>query len=138
MSLYFVFSCADDANTTNWILLIPSGPLSKSITGSQYVIILVIHIVQTYVICSTQGVVDSFFFNVTMHLAGQLEVLRNKFQTFANERNTEANYRKKFIGLVNRHNELIELYQNLEDTFNLYILFQLVTVTIMLALMGNI
>ncbi|KAF3054460.1 Odorant receptor 324 [Nylanderia fulva] len=77
-----------------------------------------------------------FFFNITMHLAGQLKVLKNTFQTFANKPNTETNYRKKFIGLINRHSKLIEFYQNLEDSFNLCTLINLMMVTIILAFIG--
>lgn len=137
--LYFAFLwCTADANTTYWMLLVPSGPLATSITGSQYVILLIIQIVQTSIVCSTQCVIDSFFFNVTLHLAGQVEVLKNKFKIFANDSDTEANYRKKFVSLVDRHGELMEFYQNLEDTFHLFILVQLVMVTILLALIGSI
>ncbi|KAF3054474.1 Odorant receptor 271 [Nylanderia fulva] len=134
--IFFTDSNLLDANTTNWILLLPCGPLSKSITGSQYVIILTIQFVQTVMACSVLFLENSFFFNITMHLAGQLEVLKNKFQTFANKPNTEANYRKKFIRLINRHSKLMEFYQNLEDSFNLCILIELVTVTIVLAFIG--
>lgn len=130
--------CTADANATYWMLLVPSGPLATSITGSQYVILLTIQIVQTSIVCSTQCIIDSFFFNITLHLAGQVEVLKNKFKIFANGADTEANYRKKFVNLVDRHGELMEFYQNLEDTFHFLILFQLVMVTIMLALIGNI
>ncbi|XP_070167690.1 odorant receptor 13a-like [Polyergus mexicanus] len=134
--IFFTDSLDANANTTNWILLVPSGPLGKSITGSQYVIILLIQIVQTSIICSTQCIIDSFFFNVTMHLSGQLEVLKNRFKIFLSKPDTEANYRKKFVGLINRHSELMEFYQNLEDSFHFFILSQLVMVTIMLALIG--
>ncbi|KAF3054478.1 Odorant receptor 273 [Nylanderia fulva] len=134
--IFFTDSNLLDANTTNWILLFPCDPLSKSITGSQYVIILAIQLVQAVIGCSVLFIKSSFFFNVTMHLAGQVEVLKNKFQTFANKPNTEANYRKKFIGLINRHSKLMEFYQNLEDSFNFFILIELVIVTIMLAFIG--
>ncbi|KAF3054472.1 Odorant receptor 372, partial [Nylanderia fulva] len=86
--------------------------------------------------CSVLFLENSFFFNITMHLAGQLEVLKNKFQTFVNKPNTEANYRKKFIRLINRHSKLMEFYKNLEDSFNLFILIKLVTMTIVLAFIG--
>ncbi|KAF3054284.1 Odorant receptor 243 [Nylanderia fulva] len=134
--IFFTDSNLLNANTTNWIFLIPCDQLSKSITGSQYVIILAIQLVQGVIGCSALFIESSFFFNVTMHFAGQLEVLKNKFQTFANKPNTEANYRKEFIGLINRHSKLIEFYQNLEDSFNLFILIELVTVTIVLAFIG--
>ncbi|KAF3054461.1 Odorant receptor 382, partial [Nylanderia fulva] len=40
---------------------------------------------------------------------------------------------KKVYRLINRHSKLMEFYQNLEDSFNLCILIELVTVTIVLA-----
>lgn len=83
-------------------------------------------------------IVDCFFFNVAAHLTGQLELLNNKFKTFANEPDTEENYRKKFVSLINRHSELMELYQNLEDSFHFLILSQIVVTTVMIALMGNV
>ncbi|KAF3054475.1 Odorant receptor 364 [Nylanderia fulva] len=55
---------------------------------------------------------------------------------FANKTNTDANYRKKFIGLINRHSKLIEFYQNLKSFFNRCTLINLVTVIIMLAFIG--
>ncbi|KAF3054473.1 Odorant receptor 348 [Nylanderia fulva] len=122
--IFFTDSNLLDANTTNWILLISCDPLSKSITGSQYVIILAIQLVQMVIGASLLFVESSFFFNITMHLAGQLKP------------NTETNYRKKFIGLINRHSKLIEFYQNLEDSFNLCTLINLMMVTIILAFIG--
>ncbi|KAL6253412.1 hypothetical protein P5V15_015262 [Pogonomyrmex californicus] len=118
--IYFMDENLVDANTTNWILFIPCGPLSKSINGLQFVIILVIQILQTISLCIILSIVDTFFFTMTIHLAGQLE----------------ANYRKKFVSLINRHSKLTEFYQNLEDTFNFLILSQLVSTTIMIALVG--
>ncbi|EGI58730.1 hypothetical protein G5I_13194 [Acromyrmex echinatior] len=123
-----------NVNATNWFLLIPSGPLSHLITGPQYAIILTIQIVQSCVLSFLLFTVDSFFFNVTIHLTGQLEVLKNNFKTFTNELNIKANYRKKFVSLINRHSLLIELYQNLEDTFHFLILYQVVILMILLAL----
>jgi len=137
MFFFFLFLCCV-VNTTNWVFLIPSGPLVSSITVSQYAIILTIQIVQVFALSLLLCIADSLFFNVTIHLTGQLEVLKNKFKTFANELNTEANYRKKFVDLINRHSKLMELYQNLEDSFHFLILSQLVVTTIMLALMGNV
>ncbi|XP_011878863.1 PREDICTED: uncharacterized protein LOC105568088 [Vollenhovia emeryi] len=134
--IYFPDENLADVNTTNWVLLIPSGPLSNWITGTQSAITLTIQIIQACILSIMLGIADSLFFTVTLHLAGQLEVLKSKFQTFANEPNTEANYRKKFVGLINRHSELTELYQNLEDSFHILILSQLVVTTVMLALAG--
>lgn len=112
--------------------------MGNLVTGSQYVIIFIIHLVQVFILSFMLCIVDCFFFNVAIHLTGQFEVLNNKFKTFANEPDTEANYRKKFVSLINRHSELMELYQNLEDSFHFLILSQIVVTTIMLALIGNV
>ncbi|XP_018341860.1 PREDICTED: uncharacterized protein LOC108748309 [Trachymyrmex septentrionalis] len=134
--IFFTDMNSMNVNTTDWLLLIPSGPLSQLITGPQYAIILTIQIVQSCVLSFLLFTVDSFFFNITIHLTGQLEVLKNNFKTFTNEPNTEANYRKKFVNLINRHSLLMELYQNLEDTFHFLILSQIVIVTVLFALIG--
>ncbi|XP_018397688.1 PREDICTED: uncharacterized protein LOC108775736 [Cyphomyrmex costatus] len=125
-----------NVNTTDWMLLIPSGPLNHFITGPQYAVILTIQIVQSSVLSFLLFTVDSFFFNIILHLTGQLEVLKNNFKTFTSEPKTVTNYRKKFVNLVNRHSLLMELYQNLEDTFHFLILYQIVVVTVLLALVG--
>ncbi|XP_012534857.1 uncharacterized protein LOC105835825 [Monomorium pharaonis] len=125
-----------NVNTTNWLFFIPSGSLSSSITGSQYAIILTIQIIQIAILAFILCLTDSFFFNITIHLCGQLEILKNKFGTFTNKPDTKINYRKKFISLINRHKELTELYQNLEDCFHFLILFQLVESTLLLAIIG--
>ncbi|XP_077266954.1 odorant receptor 4-like [Temnothorax americanus] len=125
-----------DVNTTNWLPMYPSGPLGNLVTGSQFAILLPIQIVQITILSALLCIADCFFFNITIHLTGQLELLKNKFKTFANEPDTEANYRKKFVGLINRHSELMELYENLEDSFHFLILSQLVVTTIMLAMIG--
>lgn len=137
MILHFL-SCVANFTTTNWIFPIPSGSLSNSITGTQYIIILALQIFQLAVMCTIQPIVDSFFFNVTMCLTGQLELIKNKFETFANEPDTKANYRKKFVELINRHGELMKYYQNLEGTFHFLVLVQLVVNTVMLAILGNV
>jgi len=79
LMFFFLFLCCV-VNTTNWVFLIPSGPLVSSITVSQYAIILIIQIVQVFALSLLLCIADSLFFNVTIHLTGQLEVLKNKFK----------------------------------------------------------
>ncbi|XP_012222833.2 odorant receptor 13a-like [Linepithema humile] len=134
--IFFMDPLEANSTTINWMFLIPSGPLSSLVTGTQYIIILALQTFQLGLMCVVQPVVDSFFFNVTMYLTSQLEIVKNKFKSFANEPDTEANHRKKFAQLINRHNELMENYQNLEDSFHFFILFQLVVTTLMLAIIG--
>ncbi|KAF3054287.1 Odorant receptor 384 [Nylanderia fulva] len=112
--IFFTDSNLLDANTTNWILLLPCGPLSKSITGSQYVIILTIQL------CSNgHGV-------FARGAQKQISDIRKQAKH-------RGKLSKKVIRLINRHSKLMEFYQNLEDSFNLCILIELVTVTIVLA-----
>jgi len=123
-------------NATDRMFIIPCGTLGNKITSLQYVILIIFQTFQLLLICTTQFITDSFYINVTLHLAGQLKVLKTKFKIFASKPDTQINYRKQFVSLVNRHCELMELNQNMEDTFNLIILFQLVIVTLLLALLG--
>jgi len=127
-----------NVNATDRMFIIPCGELGNKITGLQYAILIIFQTFQLLLICTTQFVTDSFYINVTLHLTGQLKVLKTKFKIFASKPDTQINYRKQFISLVNRHCELMELNQNLEDTFNLIILFQFVIVTLLLALLGII
>lgn len=129
---------ADSVNATNWVFLLPSGELGNKISGPLYAAIIVLQIFQINMIAVIQCISDSYYITVILHLAGQLRVLKTKFSTFANKPDTDVNYRKRFVGLVNRHCELIEFIQNLEDTFQLVILYQLIIVTLLLALLGSV
>jgi len=120
-----------------WVFLIPSGDLSKIITGSQYLILIIFQNFQLFILCLMQCVSDSFYINITLHITGQLKILKEKFKTFASKPDNVENNRKHLSKLVNRHCKLAELNKNIEDTFHLIILFQLVIVTLLLALLGT-
>lgn len=120
-----------------WVFLIPSGDLSKIITGSQYLILIIFQNFQLLILCLMQCVSDSFYINITLHITGQLKILKAKFKTFASKPDNVENNRKHLSKLVNRHCKLAELNKNIEDTFHLIILFQLVIVTLLLALLGT-
>ncbi|XP_028050819.1 odorant receptor 42b [Monomorium pharaonis] len=126
----------DGINTRNRMFIIPCGELGNKMTELQYAIFTIVNTVQLLVICTTQSITDCFFINVTLHISGQLKVLKTKFKSFTSKPDTHINYRKQFINLVNRHCKLMEHNQNVEDTFHLCILFQFVSVTLLLALLG--
>ncbi|XP_029172352.1 odorant receptor 10a-like [Nylanderia fulva] len=119
-----------------WILLIPSGDLSEKITGSQYLMIIVLQVLQLLTLSVMQCTTDSFYMNNTLHLTGQLKILKAKFKTFASKPDTVENNRKHLSRLVDRHCELAKFSRNIEDTFHLIILFQLVVATLLIALIG--
>ncbi|KAG5314235.1 OR9A protein, partial [Acromyrmex insinuator] len=124
-----------NVNATDRLFIIPCGEFGNKINGLQYSMVIGFQTIQLLMICIMQPIGDSFYINVTLHLTGQLKVLKKKFKNFASKPDTQINHRKRFISLINRHCELTELHQNLEDTFNLIILFQLVIVTLLLALL---
>ena len=127
-----------NVSATDRLFIIPCGEFGNKINGLQYSMVIGFQTVQLFMMCIGQPIEDSFYINVTLHLTGQLKVLKKKFKNFASKPDTQINHRKRFISLINRHCELTELNQNLEDTFNLIILFQLVIVTFLLALLGII
>lgn len=102
-----------------------------------YAVLVVIQSIQITLISESESIMDCFYTNVTLHLTGQLEVLKLRIRTFASKADTTENHRKQFAKLIERHIELIELNRNLEKTFNLIILYQLLIVTLLLALLGT-
>ncbi|XP_020296086.1 uncharacterized protein LOC109861022 [Pseudomyrmex gracilis] len=125
-----------DNITINWMFLIPSGMLGSRVTGPQYAMIFTVQIFQIAVICLSQLVSEPFYINVTLHLAGQLGILKRKFENLANKPDTVTNRRKQLASLVDRHCELTELNENLEDTFHLIIFFQIVLAGLLLSITG--
>ncbi|XP_011702895.1 PREDICTED: odorant receptor 4-like [Wasmannia auropunctata] len=115
--------------------IIPYGDLVNEITSLQYAIVTAFHAFQLTVICTMQSVSDAFYISITLHLTGQLKVLTEKFKMFASNKDTQVN-RKQFISLINRHCELMEYSQNVEETFSINILYKFVGATLLLALLG--
>lgn len=131
-------SCTGNNNTIEWMFLVPSGDLNKKITGSQYAILIMFQALEVVTLCLMQCVSDSLYVNVTLHLTGQLKIFKVKFKTFASKPDTVINNRKHLSTLIDRHCKLAELNQNIEDTFHLIILFQLIVITLLLALLGTV
>lgn len=79
---------------------------------------------------------DNFFFSITMHLCGQLELLRIQFTEICRKR--DEKYRGNILGpLVKRHCQLIELTKNIEDAFNINILLRLSIISVVIAASGT-
>jgi len=93
-------------------------------------------ILQAFILFMAECASDSFFFAITMHLCGQLELLRIRFVELV-ERKTERNYYRSALGSwIREHYKLIILARNIEDTFNLNILIRLSIITIVTAVSG--
>lgn len=74
------------------------------------------------------------FLNITLHLCGQVEVLKAKFINFDVRK---PKVYERFIALVKRHGYLIRLAGQLSDTISFALLIQLFIISIQLCIMGE-
>nr|XP_012222765.1 PREDICTED: uncharacterized protein LOC105672427 [Linepithema humile] len=92
-----------------------------------------LHISLVYGIDSTA---DSFFFALTMHLCGQLELLRIRINELGKQMNEKNHYRYNLRSWIKRHYELIALAKNIEDSFNINLLIRILIITFTIAISG--
>lgn len=122
---------------TTWNFVLPSTCLYKGVSYSTYELLFAMQIVQGVVVFIAECACDSFFFSITVHLCGQLELLRLKFTEI--DKNSDNKHRGNLLGpLVERHCQLIVLARNIEDAFNINILLRLLIINIVIATGGNI
>ncbi|XP_076235207.1 odorant receptor 63 [Calliopsis andreniformis] len=76
---------------------------------------------------------DGFFFSLTMHLCGQFEVLKMNLAELEIEK---IAHRKKIGFLVKRHCHLVLLANDLEQSFNIVMLVQLLMSALLLCVQG--
>nr|QHN69105.1 odorant receptor 19 [Sirex noctilio] len=107
----------------------------ENISVPLYCIIFVIQIVQGTITCTGIIINDALFFALTMHLCGQLEILKIEFRMIGKEPN-EKGYRSKLRLLVRRHYYLIQLAKHLEDSFNVINLMQLLLCAVLICVEG--
>ncbi|XP_071625472.1 odorant receptor 9a-like isoform X1 [Temnothorax longispinosus] len=77
---------------------------------------------------------DCTFLNITLHVCGQVEILKAKFLEF--DVTTPKVY-ERFIALIKRHSYLIRMARQLADTVNFVLLIQLFIISIQLCIMGE-
>ncbi|XP_072760028.1 odorant receptor 85c-like [Anoplolepis gracilipes] len=122
--------------TILWNFVIPASCLFKEISYSTYKAILVLQILQGLLVYTAECASDSFFFAITMHLCGQLELLRIRFVEIERQIADRNHYRNFLRPWIRRHNKLIILAKNIEDSFNLTLLIRLSIITIVIAVSG--
>lgn len=105
-------------------------------TSTIYYVIFILQIYQLVATCLGNCGNDVFFFGLSMHLCGQLEILKSEFRTLVSEKATEKN-QKRFKMIVKRHIHLIDLIQKLENAYNLIILSQLIMSSLLICIMGR-
>lgn len=126
------------ANTSSAIKNFPlqtACTLESITTSNFYYIIFVLQMYQLIAICLGNCGNDVFFFGLSMHTCGQLEILQNDFADIC--RMEESDNWKKLRDSVDRHIHLIELVEKLESTYSVIILVQLIMSAILICVMGE-
>ncbi|KAF3054281.1 Odorant receptor 193 [Nylanderia fulva] len=123
-------------NNTAWNFVIPSTCIYNGISYSTYKAIFVMQIIQGFLVLISECACDSFFFSITMHLCGQVELLRVQFIEVFRKRDGEKHCENIFGPVVRRHCQLIELNRNIEDAFNINILLRLLIISVVIAVSG--
>ncbi|XP_024888019.1 putative odorant receptor 85d [Temnothorax curvispinosus] len=114
-------------------LLLAAYCVFGSYTVFAYCFIEVLQTLQILVNCISQCGNDGFFFNLTMHVCGQFEVLRVDFSRMDSK---ELHSRNRLGVLLKRHHRLIYLSHHLQKAFSFVILSQLLMSVILLCVEG--
>ncbi|KAL6445448.1 hypothetical protein ACFW04_000789 [Cataglyphis niger] len=76
---------------------------------------------------------DSLFLNITLHVCGQVEILKTRFLNFDN---TEPQVYKRFNALIQRHSYLTRMVRELADMISFVLLIQLFIISMQLCITG--
>nr|XP_033206041.1 odorant receptor 22c-like [Bombus vancouverensis nearcticus] len=99
----------------------------------QQICVLILQAMHIFVNAVAHCANDGLFFSLTMHLCGQFEVLKMNFTKFELQ---QFGYHKKLRFLVKRHCQLLMLANDLEQTFNMIILVQLLMSALLICVEG--
>lgn len=119
-----------------WNFVFPVTCLFSGVSYSTYKLLLIMQLLQAFIIFISVCASDSFFFSLTMHLCGQLELLRIRFVELGKRVNERNHYRNALGSWIRRHYELIALAKNIEDCFNINLLIRLSVITLTVAISG--
>lgn len=115
-------------------LLLAAYCVFETYTSFAYGFIEVLQTLQILVNCISQCGNDGFFFDLTMHVCGQFEVLRMDFIEISRKQSFSHN---KLGILLKRHHRLIDLAHHLQKAYSLVILSQLLMSVMLLCVEGN-
>ncbi|XP_067210051.1 odorant receptor 4-like [Linepithema humile] len=119
-----------------WNFVLPATCLFGRVSYSTYKLLLTMQFLQGFIIFISECAIDSFFFALTMHLCGQLELLRIRFTELEKKINEKNHYRNNLRSWIKRHYELIALAKNIEDSFNITLLIRILIITLTIAISG--
>ncbi|XP_025075470.1 odorant receptor 13a-like [Pogonomyrmex barbatus] len=76
---------------------------------------------------------DALFLNITLHVCGQIKILKNNFLNFDTK---SPEIYDRFTVLIKRHNYLIKLTRELAEIISFVLLVELFIISILLCIMG--
>ncbi|XP_072760027.1 uncharacterized protein [Anoplolepis gracilipes] len=100
---------------------------------SMYIIICLVEIVVIILGNTSNFGNDALFFNITLHVCGQVNILKIRFLTF--DVTTPRIY-DRFNALIQRHRYLIKLARDIADLISFVLLIKLFIISILLCIMG--
>lgn len=122
--------------TNERIFVLPMSCLFESVSNLQYVLITFYQVIQLFIAYAGNCCTEGMFVGVTMHLCGQLELLMVDFQQIDHHKHKSkgGSIVEEFVV---RHRKLLELTENIEDCYNIIILFQIFTSAILICMTGK-
>ncbi|XP_043275202.1 odorant receptor 45b-like [Venturia canescens] len=118
-----------------WSLPMGTSCFTYDIPLIFYALFYTLQTIQLFSTCAGNVGTDIYFFSISMHVCGQFELLKMRFENFG-EIPDFCVCHEQVRALVRRHNHLMELSNNFEDSFNLLILAQLLTNALIMSLLG--
>ncbi|KAG7191106.1 hypothetical protein KM043_007140 [Ampulex compressa] len=116
--------------------ILPATCLAGNASWEIYNVMMFAQIVETLLLVMAESSTDSFVLNITLHLCGQLEILRQKFVDFGERKCSDRERKRELKTLIRRHFTLIQLGENLEQSYNISVLMQLILAACLLAVTG--
>ncbi|XP_043275199.1 uncharacterized protein [Venturia canescens] len=112
-----------------------TGCFVNDISSISYALIFIYQVIQLIITSAGNIGTDVYFFSICMHVCGQLELLKIKFENFGHDSDSRTCH-EQVRAFVKRHNHLIELSNIFEDSFNILILAQLSANAFIMSLLG--
>ena len=116
----------------------------QDVLNKYYTIIITMQYIQCLYCCTAGACTDCFFFGLVFHLCGQLEILKIEWQRLGMKKdsgnNAAVNYtnqKNKVDELIKRHKILVTLGENLETSFTITVLIQLMISIILICMSGT-
>ncbi|KAF3054282.1 Odorant receptor 085 [Nylanderia fulva] len=103
------------------------------ISMSTYLMIFVLEYIYLMIMCTSNHGSDSLFLHITLHVCGQLQILRTSFINFDV---TSPDVYKRFNALILRHDHLIKMARKLAEIVSFVLVVQLFISSMLICIVG--